>query len=203
MSNNVNLGLNISSDYSIKEINGCMCIFGSIPIDVFSAFTSMERFKGSIMSFQISRLLDASIVIGQKENIETLYDKLKNNSNYKYIKLENVSPEANEWYVFGEQGVSSATMFKAIFDKNPFGWETGRASMLGKTPSDSDDLSRCINLYNLVPEVREHFYKIRKLSNAWNNIYINWGKLCKFYKEERFDEVNKLLEELKVERVEN
>jgi len=51
-------------------------------------------------------------------------------------------------------------------------------------PYDPDDLSRCIVLLDMVPEVRNHFDAISDLNNKWASLIQHWDEIESAYREE-------------------
>lgn len=59
------------------------------------------------------------------------------------------------------------------------------------TPSDPDDLNRCLLLLDKVPEIRKHFDEIAKVSDEWEALIKRWGEVEKcFIDEVGFDWCN-------------
>ncbi|MCW4628255.1 MULTISPECIES: hypothetical protein [Marinomonas] len=76
-------------------------------------------------------------------------------------------------------------------------------------PYDTGDFNRCLNLVHEVPEVRDHFSTIAKLSPEWMTIIRNWGRLEKsflneaglnFSKRSSAPITNQLLRDLRAQR---
>lgn len=88
-----------------------------------------------------------------------------------------LSGGAMKWLTMGSKGISSQTMFSVCTGLNIMGgWHYDH-------PFDSDDFSRCYDVYKSVPEVRENLNKLREVSNAWNNLIDNWDILCSKFEE--------------------
>ena len=82
-------------------------------------------------------------------------------------------------------GISSRAMAMAACDmenKSTFG---------NCTPSDPSDFNRCLKLIDQIPEIRNHFDKISKLSDKWEAIISRWAEVEKtFLDEVGFDWAN-------------
>lgn len=77
------------------------------------------------------------------------------------------------WQANGEVGCSSETM--ALTAK--FALEGRENQGQNYYPYDADDLKRCIKLVEAVPEIKDHFPVIAKLSRQWRNVVENWESL--------------------------
>ena len=86
------------------------------------------------------------------------------------------------WFANGSTGISSEAMAYAaagVENKSRFG---------NGTPSDPSDFNRCLKLVAQVPEVKEKFSVIAKLSDKWAVVIKNWDLLeTSFIDEVGFD----------------
>jgi len=71
------------------------------------------------------------------------------------------------WLATGETGESSKAMAFCAAGIN------GR----GSYPYDPADLNRCLKLIKHIPEIKEHFESIAKLSTVWRELIKNWDDL--------------------------
>jgi hypothetical protein len=72
------------------------------------------------------------------------------------------------WIANGETGLSSKAMAFCACDI-PFEGN--------HNPADPADFNRCLKLISAIPEVKENFHKIAKLSKRWKNLIENWDDL--------------------------
>lgn len=79
-----------------------------------------------------------------------------------------------KWFATGRVGASSKTMACAVI-----GSQSDESY-----PLDPADFNRCLLLLEAVPEVREHFDKIAKVSDTWKTLIDNWKKLEKMFLDE-------------------
>lgn len=82
----------------------------------------------------------------------------------------------NWWQKFGEQGISSKTMFKYL----------GGVDITGRYechPSDPDDFKRCYKLLQAVPQFKAKLYLMKGVSAVWSNLVDNWDKLTEMYEQ--------------------
>ena len=77
-----------------------------------------------------------------------------------------------EWMAKERTGLSSKAMAYASVDLLP-------PSKM--TPSDPSDFNRCLNLVHEVPEIRDHFPKIAKLTPEWLAFIANWDRIEKSF----------------------
>ena len=83
-----------------------------------------------------------------------------------------------KWFATGNTGVSSKSMAFAaagIENKGGFG---------NSTPIDPRDFNRCLKLVDQVPEVKDHFEKIAKLSDKWALLISKWDEIEKSFLDE-------------------
>ena len=79
------------------------------------------------------------------------------------------------WLSKGERGISSETIYSVI----------GRPLRNDYChPLDPDDFYRCYKLLKVIPEWRGKLYKMRSVSNVWNNLVDNWDKLTTMLEEQ-------------------
>lgn len=81
-----------------------------------------------------------------------------------------------EWMGTGEVGCSSTCI--AVY------LTTGKVSKYPTTPSDPDDLLRCVKLLELVPELKTEFYKMGELDIKWKRLTDNWKELIALFESE-------------------
>lgn len=81
-----------------------------------------------------------------------------------------------QWYMTGEQGISSRNMTKAVLGE--------KMDYSNMTPSDPDDLNRCIKLVHMIPEIKEKFQEIAAFSDNWREVIDNWDMLEKSFIDE-------------------
>lgn len=80
-----------------------------------------------------------------------------------------------QWLANGNRGSSSNTMFEVITGIKCQDYD------YQDHPYDQGDFGRCKKLIDLIPELKDGFEKLSKLSKAWKNIIANWDKLCELY----------------------
>lgn len=74
------------------------------------------------------------------------------------------------WLIHGRVGLSSKTMAAWLAYGEKF--EDGH-----NHPHDPDDLDRCLNLLNTVPELRIFFPNMAALSKTWAALVENWDEI--------------------------
>lgn len=75
------------------------------------------------------------------------------------------------WFATGKVGISSKAMACAAA-----GIEYG-GNFPPHTPSDPDDLNRCLLLLEQVPEIRNHFDKVATISDQWAALMERWAEV--------------------------
>lgn len=82
------------------------------------------------------------------------------------------------WYVNGETGASSKVLASVAL---------GQVSEKHH-PLDPADFNRCLKLVRAVPEIKNYFDQISKLSPQWKSVIDNWDKIREsFVNEVGFD----------------
>lgn len=182
----------VDPEYSVVEEKGCTIIYGSIPLSIAaSIFKSVP--KGSIMDFTLARMLGANIALGLPEDTEAYRHKIapaviaKISETYRNFGL---SDEAIQWLAVGEQGNSSKAMFHHITGATP------SPNEINAHPRDVDDLRRCIELEERVPEITGNIGKMAKVSDTWNNLADNWASLKGLFAAGKYDVLYQRMREM-------
>lgn len=99
--------------------------------------------------------------------------------------MKSIHEKILEWVALGNTGVSSKAMaFCAAGIEN-------ECAFGNHAPSDPSDFNRCLMLVHMVPEVRDSFDKISKLTSQWQGVIENWDLIEKtFVGEVGFDWCN-------------
>lgn len=84
----------------------------------------------------------------------------------------NLSDEMVRWLASGERGVSSNTIFTHLTAVNAM----GRWPHMSH-PLDPDDLTRCVKLLEMCPELRIAFPQMVDLSPQWAALVSCWDEL--------------------------
>jgi len=83
-----------------------------------------------------------------------------------------------KWFATKNTGVSSKAMaFAAVGIEN-------KGNFANCTPSDPADFNRCLVLIDSVPEIKEKFSDIAKLSQEWAVVISRWDELEKIFIDE-------------------
>lgn len=96
-----------------------------------------------------------------------------------------VEQRALIWATFGEQGISSRTIFAvmtgvmAYEDKFPYEWRRFNV------PHDPADFRRCYLLLKLIPEWREQLEEMGKTFDNWWPFVYHWDEMTALYEQER------------------
>lgn len=160
------------SEYTVKTINNCKVIFGSVPVGDLDAFVKISP-KGSIIDTQASRHLGATLVIGLKEDTETLMDLpacYAVNVEQRKAKDTGLSEAAQQWLSNGERGTSSNTIFAVLSGMD--------ITKTRSHPHDPADLRRCRLLLEQVPEFAPRMGEMASISKEWAGLVASWDMLC-------------------------
>lgn len=159
------------SEYTAKTINNCKVIFGGIPIDDMTALIGCAP-KDWVLNTQASRHLGAALVIGSKEDTESLMDLppcYEVQMEVYNANASGMSKQAQEWLLRGERGMSSDTMFAVL---------SGSEIKDKSYPHDPSDLRRCRLLLDQVPEFAGRVGEIASVSKEWAGLVDVWELLC-------------------------
>ena len=89
-----------------------------------------------------------------------------------------MTPDAIEWHLNGEHGVSSL----AIFNYLHFGNVGGK--WFSNWPHDPDDLRRCEILLRAVPLLRRRFSEMRDVHPVWSALVDHWEGIVECMEQE-------------------
>lgn len=78
-----------------------------------------------------------------------------------------VAPKLLHWFLYGDIGLSSETMVNVAVGKEYENYY----------PCDPSDFNRCLKLVKEIPEIKNYFDKISKISPQWKTVIDNWDKL--------------------------
>jgi hypothetical protein len=170
----------MENDYTIEKRDNCILLFGEIPMHTLTTLMSKQP-KGSIIDHTLGRIAGAQFAFGRASDTLKLREKLSEEaiaSTREIYRNTALGEGAIRWLAVGEQGSSSQAMFTHLTGVAPVGMSVDRRTA---HPSDPGDLSRCIKLYEEVPEIRESMGKLKNLSVVWGNIADHWDVLVKMY----------------------
>ena len=102
---------------------------------------------------------------------------------------ETLSPTVEQraimWAAFGEQGISSRTIFAimtgAIKHEDAFPRDWARFNV----PHDPSDFRRCYLLLKLIPEWRERLEEMADAFPKWRPFVDRWDEMTALYEQER------------------
>lgn len=167
--------------YRVEHRDHCTLLFGVIPVPDLVALSETAPEK-SVMSTDLAQLAGATFAFGQRDAVEALSAKLRQEKSEDVDRemapeLSTLSPEARQWLIHGEHGMSAATIFTRV---------TGMAHPMlrgNRTPTDFPwdpaDLRRCRLLLEAVPDIAKAFPEVmRPVSALWERLVDAWPHLC-------------------------
>lgn len=83
-----------------------------------------------------------------------------------------IQDRADWWWIHGERGLSSETMWRIFLDKT---------QVFAYHPIDPDDFKRCYKLLEVIPEWKDRLKELKPLSAAWSNLVDNWEELTRMF----------------------
>ena len=162
----------MTSTYTITERNGCRLVSGALPADAF-AMLSHGMPKNAVIDPHAARLLGVTFAVGAPEALKALTaDQAVLAEARKRVQGigADLSDSAREWLATGQQGTSSLTIFQRLTGK--------KLTQTENHPYDPDDLSRCRQLLDQVPEFRSRLGELAAISPVWAKLVAEWDDLC-------------------------
>lgn len=169
-----------SGSYTVTLHGGCTIVTGSLPISHLAALAQAGG-KGEIMSPHLARLAGANHAWGPADAVAALVKELAS-------QRERGLPASGveRWLAVGEHGASSLAIVQNL---------TGRkvTDEPKAHPHDDDDLSRCVALLEMAPELRSNFWQMATVSRVWMALVSHWEKLEALLRNGRTGDVNLFL----------
>jgi len=155
--------------YTVKTINGCRIVFGSVPMSELSHLTKGYS-KKALMASDIASRIGAAFVIGEPDDIQGLRSLNLPVSQERHIEyqlaIQSGRSRLAKWLRDGERCDSSNAMAKRIF---------GIPLNAGAThPHDPSDLKRCLDL---IDQTDAHVWKMGDVSAQWAALISAWSDL--------------------------
>jgi len=166
----------MSDGYRMEVIDNCYLIFGPVPMRDFAKITKFAP-KNAVMSMDLSYIANCNMAFGLSKDVDLLVEKLKP---VAIARVENsykgsgVSNEAIEWLAVGNVGRSSKALFFHL---------TGAPKRGGievdetATPSDPEDLIRCLRMLEAVPEAKTNLSRMSEMPGLWSKFHEHWEEL--------------------------
>jgi len=85
-----------------------------------------------------------------------------------------ISEKASDWFIFGEHGASSLTMFGRFFN----------IPIERSHPSDPADFRRCMLLLKQVPELKSRLKEMADVSPTWAVLVEHWNEIASMLRRE-------------------
>lgn len=160
--------------YFVEDYLGCIIVTGPVPISEMISIMGRCGDDG-LVDPGLGKVYGASMVIGTKENLDTLRNdprtaQLAHNKALAEAGSVPLSAAAQHWLEHGERGNSSETMFSRFTGVD-----------LTDDPShpyDGDDFRRCRLLLEAVPEFQAKLSMMKVVSTQWHSLVDSWQELC-------------------------
>lgn len=174
------------SDYRLEIVDGCVLVFGNLPIDHFSRITKLcddTPEDRAVLSPYLAKLAGANLAFGPQsalEKMELQYRKdfdLERFFREKLGKTQAEATPADYWLAVGEDGLSSLALFAALFPDYPQSQQWGNKAGW-PYPRDPDDLRRCLLLLRQVQGANlSLLVAMRDKSAEWSALADHWQEL--------------------------
>ena len=147
-------------------------------IALISAISNELTNQNPELPFETSlynKIIEATNIIIEECNRERVYSK------------SGMKPD--EWLNSDDIGLSSKYMLTVLAN-------IGYPSPNGDTPSDADDLGRCIRMVEAC-DLESEMHLLLDMGESWKIIAENWDELKSLYKNEKFEEIYTFLQDRK------
>jgi hypothetical protein len=152
----------------MTRMNTVILGFGPQPMDFFKHALKVCG-KDAVASPDVARMAGANLAAGNPEALEMLRARLEMGAlDAQRTETPGLSSAATRWLASGERGTSSNTMFSTL---------TGVDALSGAHPShpyDPDDLDRCLQLLEAMPELRAKLPVMAHVSPEWAALVRAW-----------------------------
>lgn len=163
----------------IETRDGCTLVFGALSLNQLNDLTQHGS-PDDVLSPDLARLVGATFAYGTTAAVQALTARVRAEklAMSRPASLASLEPEAQDWAVAGEVGLSAATIFA---------WITGikldhhaaQTDMPTDFPHDPADLRRCRLLLEAVPSFAERFQRVMpQVSPAWAALTAHWSTIC-------------------------
>ena len=169
--------------YSVKIIENCTVVFGSIPLNDFGKLCKAAT-KESVLDAGIADRIGATLVAGKPDDLERLRARKlpvseKRRNEARAAEVKGLGSGVINWLLDGERGESSNAMCKCLFGIPEDADESH--------PYDPDDLSRCLSFLAATTSAGDKLGtigKMRALSPQWVRLVDRWEAIESAYQAE-------------------
>lgn len=145
--------------------------FGPQPLDFFKHATKACG-KDAVVAPDVARMAGANLAAGNPKALDLLRKRLEAGAlQDQQSTTPGLSAAATRWLACGRRGTSSNTIFTKL---------TGLDALKGSYPDhphDPDDLDRCLQLLEDVPELRAKLPQMAQQSPVWAALVENWDEI--------------------------
>lgn len=176
-----------SAEYRVETRGGCTLIFGSVPARRMAELSAGAP-ADTVLAVDLASLTGASLAFGAPKDVDALVARLRTERlATPYDVLPGWSRGANEWFLAGEHGASSATILQRVTGvDHPCTHQHGDTPC--EFPLDPADFRRCRLLLDAAPDVAAKFPGVMmSVSPTWAALVAHWDELCGVMDEECAD----------------
>ena len=173
-------GAGDNDGYTVKTVGRCTLVFGPVPMRDMARLMKQAP-KKAVMDIGIAGRIGATLVFGLREDLDSLpLDELPINptrlADAEVAKNAGLPKAVQDWLIYGERGLSSEAMCKAI-------WGMPASASDARYPLDVDDLKRCILMVDVTGAL-DRVQQAAGLSPEWREIMAVWDELYPAFKRE-------------------
>lgn len=191
MTANFNLAVGESDGFTVRRINGCRIVYGSVPVSEFAMLTQGFS-KKAVMATDIASRIGATMVIGEPGDIEALRKAELAPSPLRVGQAEvaqnrGVPKGVVEWLRTGERGLSSEALCQQLF---------GLPEDCGNEhPVDYDDLQRCLKFLDAA-QAHDRIGEMASVSEGWKQLASHWPEILALWQTSASKERNVALNKI-------
>lgn len=158
--------------YTVTSVGGVTLVRGNMPISDFVALSKAAP-KDAVVSAHLARLAGVDRAWGKPAAVSAMEEQLT----AQWLSEHPGSSALQRWTAVGRRGSSSDAIAAQL---------TGEvhAENAKAYPHDADDLWRCVELLDQVPELRGRLQLMSSVSAVWAALVAEWTTLEALLREE-------------------
>lgn len=165
-------GMAGSAGYTVISVGGVTLVRGNMPITDFVALSKAAP-KDAVVSAHLARLAGVDRAWGKPAAVSALQEQLT----AQWLSEHPGSSALQRWVAVGRRGSSSdaiaAQLTGEVYAQDP-----------KAHPHDADDLCRCVEMLDQVPELRGKLQQMSSVSAVWAALVAEWTTLELLLREE-------------------
>ena len=166
------IGAHERAAYTIEHRGDCVLITGAVPVTALGALIKLVP-EGSVLSPDAARAWGATFAFGPEEDLQELREAGQIVAMQREKQARpGLSQDALRWVAYGEQGISSMTIFSCLAGSHILHRQKW------SHPLDPADFRRCRLLLEAVPELADKLHMMSAVSPQWAALVRDWQSIC-------------------------